>query len=195
MSAVLEPRRHKLSIDEYERLWAADVLPQDVRVELIEGDMIDMAPMGLGHLSIGLRLTRLFVQRAGTAAVVSPGYPIALPPWSMPEPDFTLLRPRADDYAGLRPGAADALLVVEISESSLRFDTGTKARVYASHGIAEYWVIDVANRRLVLHREPRGDGGNWGLVRTLEPPFSVAPQALVSLTIASDDIWPQGIPG
>jgi Uma2 family endonuclease len=191
MNAVVEPRRHRLSIAEYERMAAAGVLPSGLRVELLDGDLIETAPMGLAHLSLSLRLTRLFVQRAQGRAAVSPGYPIALPPGSMPEPDFALLRPRADDYAGARPAAADVLLLVEVSDSSMPFDAGVKARVYASHAIPEYWIVDVAARRLIVHRNARPLAGDWGTVDVLSAPFAVAPLALPGLDVSSTDLWPE----
>ncbi len=191
MNAVVEPRRHRLSIAEYERIGASGVLPSGLRVELVDGDLIEMAPMGLAHLSLSLRLTRLFVQRVRGRAVVSPGYPVALPPNSMPEPDFALLRPRRDDYASVRPAAADVLLLVEVSDSSMPFDAGAKARVYAAHAIPECWIVDVGARRLIVHREPRAASGEWGRVEILAPPFAVAPLALPELELTSSDLWPE----
>lgn len=188
MNASLEPTRHRLSIEDYERLGEAGILPPDSRVELIDGELIDMAPIGTGHASTTTRLIRLLVTRAADRAIVSPGNPVRLPPWSMPQPDLMLLRPRRDEYATRHPDADDVLLAIEIAESSLRFDLGRKARVYARHGIAEYWVVGVASHRLHVHRG--ADGLGWKEVRVLAPPFSVAPLALPELTLDSDELWP-----
>ena len=189
MSAVVEPTRHKLSIDDFERLGAAGILAEDSRVELIEGDLIDMPPIGTGHMSVSNRLNRLLVNRAGDDAIVSVAHPMRLPPWSMPQPDFMLLRPRADDYATQHPGAGDVLLAIEVADSSLRYDRGTKARVYASHGVAEYWIVEVEVRRLHVFRSPIPAEGRFASQRTLEAPFDIAPAALPALSLASEEIW------
>lgn len=192
MNAVVEPVRHKLSVDDFIRMGEAGIFAPDARIELIEGELIDMPPIGSGHMSVSNRLTRLLVRGAGDDAIVSVANPVRLPPWSMPQPDFLLLRPRADDYASAHPGPDDTLLAVEVSESSMRYDRVTKARIYARHGIAEYWVVEVSARRLHLHRGPSPDTGNWQSVQVLEAPFRVAPAALPVLALSSDDIWPPG---
>ena len=195
MNAVIEPRRHRLSIDDFERLGAAGILAPDARVELIEGDLIDMPPIGTGHMSVTNRLVRLLVRRAGDDAIVSVAHPMRLPPWSMPQPDFMLLAPRADDYASAHPGAADVLLAIEVADTSLRYDRDTKARLYAAHGVAEYWIVEVCAHRLHRFRGPRPAEACWASWETLEAPFSVAPQALPQLALRSGEIWPPDIAG
>jgi len=195
MNAVIEPSRHKLSIDDYMRLGEAGVLAPDDRVELIEGDLIDMPPIGTGHMSVANRLNRLLVRRAGDDAIVSVAHPMRLPPWSMPQPDFMLLEPRPDDYASAHPGAADVLLAIEVADSSLRYDRDTKARLYAGHGVAEYWIVEVGARRLHRFRGPRPGEAGWASSETLEAPFAVAPQALPGLVLHSEEIWPEGLAG
>lgn len=190
MNAVVEPMRRKWSVDDYVRLGEAGILPEDARIELIEGDLIDMPPIGTGHASVDIRLNRLLVRRAADDAIVSVGHPMKLPPWSMPQPDFMLLRPRSDDYASHHPGADDVLLAVEVADSSLRYDRITKARVYASHGVREYWVVEVGGRRLHLFRDPLAAEGRFASVQQIEAPFTVTMQALPQVSIASDEIWP-----
>ncbi len=141
MNASLEPTRHRLSIEDYERLGEAGILPPDSRVELIDGELIDMAPIGTGHASTTTRLIRLLVTRAADRAIVSPGNPMRLPPWSMPQPDLMLLRPRRDEYATCHPDADDVLLAIEVAESSLRFDLG-KGGLSARglHKVQKAWI-------------------------------------------------------
>ena len=195
MNAVVEPTRHKLSVQDFERLGAAGILAEDARVELIEGDLIDMPPIGTGHMSVSNRLNRLLVTRAGDDAIVSVAHPMRLPPGSMPQPDFMLLRPRSDDYCRAHPGAPDVLLALEVSDSSLRYDLVTKARVYASNGVAEYWVVEVAARRVHQFRDPDVAHGAYRDARLLEPPFTLAPRALPRVSIAADELWPPGLGG
>ncbi|HRO59134.1 MAG TPA: Uma2 family endonuclease [Burkholderiaceae bacterium] len=189
MSAIVEPTRHKLSIDEYERLFTAGVLPEDSRVELIEGDLIDMPPVGTGHASVSIRLNRLLVRRAGDDAIVSVANPLRLPPWSMPQADFLLLEPRPDDYASALPDAGSVLLAVEVADSSLRYDRVTKARVYASPGVHEYWVIEVGARRLHRHRDPLASEGRYASVESFDAPFTISVAELPQVSLASDEIW------
>jgi Uma2 family endonuclease len=190
MNAVIEPRRHRLSIDDFERLGAAGILAPDDRVELIEGDLIDMPPIGTGHMSVSNRLIRLLVRRAADDAIVSVAHPMRLPPWSMPQPDFMLLKPRPDDYASAHPGAPDVLLAIEVADSSLRYDRDTKARLYAAHGVTEYWIVEVAARRIHRFRDPRPAEASWASSETLEAPFRIAPAALPRLELSSDELWP-----
>ncbi|MEN9315137.1 MAG: hypothetical protein RIS35_1530 [Pseudomonadota bacterium] len=190
MNAIVEPTRHRISIDDFLRMDAAGLFAPDARIELIEGDLIDMAPIGPPHGSLTNRLNRLLVRGAGDDAIVSVGNPLLLPPWSMPQPDFLLLRPRDDDYASRHPGVEDTMLAIEVADSSLGHDLRTKARVYAMHRVTEYWVVDVSGRRLHLHRDPSPAEGTWNTVVALEPPFRVAPAALPRLVVTSDDLWP-----
>jgi Uma2 family endonuclease len=189
MNAVVEPSRHKLTIDDFVRMGEAGIFAEDARIELIEGDLFDMPPIGTRHSSVSNRLTRLLVRLAGDAAIVSVGNPVLLPPWSMPQPDFLLLRPCADFYEAAHPGAGDVLLAIELGDATLRFDRITKARVYAANGINEYWVVDLPGRRLHAHRGPT-PGGSWASVEKHDAPFRVSPTALPALTLSSDDLWP-----
>jgi Uma2 family endonuclease len=179
MNAVVEPNRHKLTVDDFVRMGEAGIFAEDARIELIEGDLFDMPPIGTRHSSVSNRLNRLLVRLAGDAAIVSVGNPVLLP------------RPRADFYETAHPGAADVLLAVELGDATLRFDRITKARVYAANGIGEYWIVDLPGRRLHAHRGPT-PGGNWASVETLEAPFRLSPAALPALVLSSDDLWPAG---
>lgn len=148
------PQRHKLTVTDYYRLATAGSLTEDDRVELIDGDIIDMTPIGSLHASIVDDLARLLQLAVGEAARVRVQGPVRLGEFSEPEPDIVLLRPREDSYRSSHPGPADVLLIVEVADSSLVYDRDTKVPLYARHGIAEVWLVDAVNRRLVIHREP-----------------------------------------
>jgi Uma2 family endonuclease len=158
MSVVSVPERTRISADRYQKMVATGVLTKYDRVELIDGDMINMAPIGPNHSAVMARLTKQFVLSVVDSAIVSPGGSIKLGDYSVPEPDLMLLKPRADFYAGQIPTPPDVLLLVEVSESSLAFDQGTKRALYARHGVAEYWVVDIPGERVYVYREPTGDG-------------------------------------
>ena len=125
MSAVFTPKRYKLSIEDYHKLGEAGILDEDSRVELIEGDLIEMAPIGVPHMRCVNRLTRILVNAVGDAAIVSTQNPVTLPPLSEPQPDFALLKPSAEDACRV-PHPEDVLLIVEVADTTLAYDRRTK---------------------------------------------------------------------
>ncbi len=151
-----QPQRHPFSVDEYARMAEAGILSEDDRVELIEGDVVHMPPVGSHHAAPVKRLNHFLSRRVGDRALISVQDPIRLDDFSEPEPDIALLRPRDDFYAGAHPGPDDVLLVVEVSDTSARFDRDVKLPLYASHGIREVWIVDVGNRSIEICRDPLG---------------------------------------
>ena len=159
MSAVFAypAQRHRLTVEEYYRMAEVGILKEDDRIELIEGEIIDMPPVGSLHSSAVNRLNAVFNLCAGTRAIVSVQNPIRLNSRSEPQPDLALLRHRADYYRDAHPGPADVLLLVEVAGSSLRYDVEVKLPLYAQQGIPEIWIVDLEHRRLEIHRCPDGD--------------------------------------
>jgi Uma2 family endonuclease len=158
MSVAIVPERFRISANRYEKMIETGVLTKYDRVELIEGDMIHMAPINPPHSAVTARLNRIFVLSAGDAAIVSPGGSVRLGDYSMPQPDLMLLKPREDYYSGKRPMASDVLLVVKVSNSSLVFDQGAKRALYARYGVTEYWVADIPGKCLHVYLEPTAAG-------------------------------------
>jgi Uma2 family endonuclease len=153
------PARRRVDSESYYRMAEAGIFAQDERVELIEGDMIDMAPIGQGHEAVVNGLNRALVLACGERAIVSTQNSIRFGQWSAPQPDFAVLRPRSDFYAtGERAGPADVLLLVEVADTSLRFDRTVKLPLYARAGIAEFWLVDLPRRAIDVYRGPSGDG-------------------------------------
>ena len=152
------PARHKLDVDEYHRMAEAGIFAPDARIELIEGELIDMAPIGQGHAATVSGLTQALVMACAGRAIVWPQNPVRLDRASEPQPDLAVLRHRADFYAtGERPGPADVLLLIEVADSSLRFDRTVKLPLYARRGIAELWIVDLKRRVLEAYRGPVGE--------------------------------------
>lgn len=153
MSTPMEswPRRHRITVDEYYRMAEIGVLARDARVELIEGEIIDMAPIGPEHASVVDQLTRLLVRAAGDAAIVRIQGSVRLSQITEPEPDVAVLRPRRDFYRHGHPTGADILLLVEVSDSTLRYDRDVKVPLYARYGVAEVWIVDLQHGCLVAY--------------------------------------------
>jgi len=149
--------RHRLTVADYYRMGEAGVFAPNARVELIEGEVIDMAPIGTRHGSAVKRLNAMLAAAVGSRAVVSVQDPLRLGDLSEPEPDLMLLKPRADFYADAHPTAADVLLLIEVADTSARYDREIKLPLYARHGVPEVWIIDLEARLLCFHRAPAGD--------------------------------------
>jgi len=156
MPAALTTRR--FTVGEYYRMAEAGILGPEERVELIEGEIITMAAIGSRHSATVMRLTRLFSDEFRRRTLLLVQGPVRLNDLSEPEPDVALLRPRDDDYAAAHPGPADVLLIVEVADSTGAFDRGTKQRLYAAAGIPEYWIVDLADDRIEVYREPGATG-------------------------------------
>ena len=158
---LIEPpellRRHRLTVGEYYRMAEAGVLAPDARVELIDGEVVDMAPIGSRHGSAVKRLLHLFSAAVGSRAVIAVQDPVRLGDRSEPQPDLMLLAPRDDFYETAHPVAADVLLLVEVSDSTARYDREIKLPLYARHGVAEVWIVDLDARLLRVCRQPVGE--------------------------------------
>ena len=161
-AAADSPRRHWLSVDDYYRMAEVGILDPEARVELIEGEIIDMAPPGSPHAATVHYLNEVFVRAVAGKATVLVQNPVRLDKYSEPQPDLALLRRRGDFYRERHPQPDDVLLIVEVASSSLRFDRKKKIPLYARHGIPEMWLVDVGGRRLVRYRVP--SNGSFTLV-------------------------------
>jgi Uma2 family endonuclease len=168
------PRRHRLSVSDYYRMAEVGILAPDARVELIDGEIFDMAPPGSLHAATVDRLNEILTRSVGGKAAVRVQNPVRLSELSEPQPDLALLRRRDDFYSQHHPGPADVLLVVEIADTSLRFDRDTKVSLYAVHGIPEMWLVDLRGRRLVRHRAPRQGSYTQVDEPDLEAPLEVS---------------------
>lgn len=152
-------RPHRFDVGDYYRMAETGILgPQD-RVELIEGQIVDMAPIGSAHAGTVNRLVRLAAKAMAEGSVlVGIQNPLRLDAHNEPQPDLMLLRPRADDYRDSHPTPADVLLLVEVADSTLAYDRGPKLALYARHGVPEVWIVDLGGRAVEVCRQPGPEG-------------------------------------
>jgi Uma2 family endonuclease len=186
MSSAFTPVRTRLTVTQFQRMGETGILPPDARIELIDGEMLEMAPIGPAHMHLVNRLTRLLVRAVGDAAIVSVQNPVVVDPYSEPQPDLVLIRPEAE-AAGRLPESADVLLLIEVSDSTLRFDRKVKLPLYARRGIAEAWIVNVAGRTVEVHRDPHAEGYRLHQVVGIEQ--TLAPAALPSAALRLRDIF------
>ena len=149
--------RRPITVDEYHRMGEAGILTEDDRVELIEGELVAMAPIGSDHSGTVNALNHLLVMAVHGRAVVAVQNPVILDDRSEPQPDFAVLRYRDDHYRRATPRAEDVVLIVEIANSSLNYDRAVKRPLYARRGIPEYWIVNVSGQEVEVCRTPVGD--------------------------------------
>jgi Uma2 family endonuclease len=151
------PMPHKLfSIEEYEQMIEAGILHEDDRIELLRGEIVEMAPIGLRHSGCVARLEYLLHDIMGKKAIVWTQNPILLPNDSMPEPDVALLRWRDDFYTQSRPTPEDVLLLVEVADTSLFPDRIAKVPIYAEAGIKHFWLVNLVENQIEVYSNPKG---------------------------------------
>jgi Uma2 family endonuclease len=174
---------------EYHRMGEIGILHEDDPFELIEGEIIEMNAIGGPHIGAVIALNRLSTARVPDDVLVSPQNPLRLDDRNEPDPDLVLLRPRADDYRSNSPPLAeDALLVIEVADSNLRYDTEIKLPLYARRGVAEVWIVDLAAGQIALYRAPV-DGAYTDMTRAGRGE-TVAALALPGVGIAVSDVMP-----
>jgi Uma2 family endonuclease len=150
------PARRLLTRHDFHRMGEAGILTEDDRVELLNGELIQMSPIGARHAAAVRRLDRLFTRRL-SHAIVSAQNPISLDDYSEPQPDIAILRPRPDEYVVDHPTPRDILLLVEVMDTSQEYDRGRKLRRYAEDGIQEVWLVDLVAELIEMYRRPVGD--------------------------------------
>ncbi len=172
-------RRRLLTVDEYHRMGDAGILTENDRVELIEGELVAMAPIGSEHAAATNVLNRLLVVAVGDRAIVSVQNPVRLTQHSEPQPDFAVLKPR--DYRATLPRPEDTLLAVEVASTSLGYDRTVKLALYARSGIPEVWIVNLAAKEVEVYRASVGD--RYTSANTVGQSGSVAIEAIPGVLI------------
>lgn len=166
------------------------LLAPDARVELIDGEIIDMAPIGNSHRGTVVRLDRLLQRATGDHAVVLCQSSIRLDGYSEPEPDLALLEASPDDYLKTAPTAADTLLVIEVSDTTWRYDRMKKLPFYASRGIPEVWLVDLP--RATLHFFRSLSDGRYAEESSTRTPSVTALPGIPGATVDPRDLFGAG---
>jgi Uma2 family endonuclease len=157
MPGLLKLRR--FTVDESHRMGAAGILSEDDRVELIEGEIVEMTPIGLRHAGTVDATARIFASRLGEQVIVRVRNPVVpAADRSEIQPDVALLRVRADLYRHAHPAPRDVYLIVEIADASVKRDRRVKLPLYARAGVPEVWLVDLNTERVEVHREPSPGG-------------------------------------
>lgn len=177
---------HRFTVSDYHKMAEAGILSEDDRVELIEGEIIEMPPIGPPRVGCVNRLTELFIQGLPGRVIVQAQAPVRLSERSEPQPDLALLRRQDDFYATMHARPEDVCLIVEVADTSLAYDREVKVPLYARASIPEVWLVDLNGRRVTVYREPRPNGyANVTMVRGREHLF---PQAFPDFTLTADEI-------
>lgn len=183
---AVQLRRRLFTVDEYYRMGQAGILGEDDRIELLEGQIVEMGPLRSRHQATVDRLNWLFSSRVTDWALVSVHGPVRLSDDSEPQPDVMLLRRRDDFYEAAHPEPDDVLLLVEVSDTSTEYDREVKLPLYARYGIAEVWLVGLEAKTVEVFRTPTAEG--YQEVTQLEPGQRLSSIALPELDLAVDDI-------
>jgi len=180
-------QKYPITVTHFQKMIETGIFDEDEQIELIDGELIAMAPIGPDHSSKTRRLNRQFSQIVGDLALVDMQNPIVLDDHSEPEPDLALLRPSDDFYETANPTAKDVFLLVEVADSSLNYDKKTKIPLYARQGIPEVWLINVPNKQVEIYRNPSPKG--YRQILFPENKESISPTLLPDVSIKVSDIF------
>ncbi len=182
-----EVKRHRFTVEEYHAMAEAGLLSEDDRVELIEGEIIEMAPIGSRHHACVMRLDEL-LRRPGVPGgyIVSVQGPVQLDEGNEVQPDVALLRRRPDFYAGELPQPEDALLIIEVSDTTLAYDRDVKLPRYARAGVPEVWIVDLQVRRVESHSDPSPEG--YSVSREFGPGQQARSGSVEGLSLPVDEV-------
>lgn len=176
----------RLTVADYHRMVECGILSEDDRVELLDGQVVPMTPIGSPHAGCVNRLTRMLTHTLGDRATIAVQNPAVLNDWSEPQPDVTVLEPRPDGYAAAHPGPADVRLLIEVADSSLARDQEIKLPLYAGAGVAEVWIVNLAADHIHLYRDP--GTADYRSVRIARRGETVTPLRFPHVAFSVDDI-------
>lgn len=178
--------RYRLTVDDYHRMAETNILTEDDRVELLNGELFEMAAIGSRHAACVNRLSNLIAERRSDRFIVSTQNPVRLTSYSEPQPDISVLRPRTDFYASGHPGPEDVLFLIEVADSSADYDRTTKVPLYAASNIPEVWLVDLNAQEIEVFRVPSSHG--YKETKRYMAGDNIASAAFPDLTLVVDEI-------
>ena len=178
--------KRQFNVKEYNQMPQVGILEPDERVELIRGEIIKMSPIGRHHAACVNRLNQLFSQKLGNRVLVSVQNPVELDDYSEPQPDIALLEPQPDFYESRHPKPADIFLIVEVGDSTIKYDREIKIPLYAENDIIEVWLADINEQSLEVYRQPTANG--YRQVQKLQRGQSLSIQHFPGINIQVDEI-------
>jgi Uma2 family endonuclease len=182
-------KRYRWSSTVFHAMVEKGILCEDEPIQLIEGELVTMSPVGAEHSGLVKKLAELLFDRLKKRALISVQDPVHLDEFSEPEPDLALLTSRADYYMRDLPRPADILLVIEVADSSLAYDRGVKMSLYANAGIPEAWIINLIDRWIEVYRDPSPAG--YTTMLKILPGKTIAPQAFADVVVGVDELLAQ----
>lgn len=185
---ALDLKRRRFTVEEYYWMARVGILGEDDRVELIDGEIVEMTPIGHRHAVCVKNLTRTFYHLFDDVAVISVQDPVHLSDYSEPEPDLALVTPPADSYLSGHPRPRDIILIVEVAHSSADPDRRVKVPLYARNGIPEFWLVDLEQETITIYQDPTP--GGYRTARIVRRGEQLAPAAFPDRPIAVSDILP-----
>lgn len=182
----LQVAKHFFTVEEFERMGEAGIFSEDARLELIEGEIVEMSPIGSRHAACVNFLNRFLNRAVGDIAIVSTQNPIQLDDFTEPQPDVALLRVRDDFYRNSHPKPSDVLLIVEVADTTIDYDRLVKLPLYAKAGIPEVWIINLPAERIEVYARPSGEA--YQTTKQVERGDDVESQTIASLKVGADMI-------
>ncbi|MGB3509943.1 MAG: Uma2 family endonuclease [Microcoleaceae cyanobacterium] len=179
--------RRLFTVNEYYKMLEAGVLTENERVELIRGEIVKMSPIGIHHSACVKRLNELFILRLAKTVTVGIQAPVRLNDNSEPEPDISLLQRKQDFYESQHPQPENVFLLIEVSDTTVKYDQEVKIPLYAENNIVEVWLVNLSQKCLEVYRQPTGNG--YENVQTFQRGEIVAIQALPNVTFTVDEIF------
>jgi len=178
------PHQHLHTVEDYYRMAESGILKPEDKVELIEGVIVDMVPIGCKHTALVKKLNQILVDAVSKRAIVSIQDPVRLNDLSEPEPDIALLKYRDDFYVEAHPGPSDILLIVEVANSSLSYDRDIKLPLYAQHNIPQVWLVDLNADELWIYSQPQHGSYQEKVKNNLQQPIVLPEMSGVEIDLS-----------